>query len=303
MAHDTPVVAENNGFNMTSLFGGSGASYPVNIGNAGRWGPPTATLDWCEENYIVTHSIAEFWNTLTNVGFIFLAALGVWSCLRTGSESRMIVSYVALGLVGCGSALFHGTLTYEMQLLDELPMLLATCTFVYSHIQMYSFKPAPMTVALMSTVFVLVTASYVILETPIFFQAAFGLLTLAQITLGLNNIRRIHRTVSPAHAWSLVRLSALSISSMILAVILWSVDQVQCGKLQHARIEMGYPLRPLLELHGWWHFLSGFAGYVGIVAAQKCRLLAMGKRDFEVQMWGFLMPVITVDAKGKSKRS
>lgn len=26
----------------------------------GYWGSPTATLDWCEENYAVTHFIAEF---------------------------------------------------------------------------------------------------------------------------------------------------------------------------------------------------------------------------------------------------
>ena len=28
--------------------------------NTGFWGPPTATIDWCETNYEVTHYIAEF---------------------------------------------------------------------------------------------------------------------------------------------------------------------------------------------------------------------------------------------------
>ena len=26
----------------------------------GYWGKPTATIDWCEENYVVNHYIAEF---------------------------------------------------------------------------------------------------------------------------------------------------------------------------------------------------------------------------------------------------
>lgn len=30
------------------------------LDRAGYWGPPTSTLDWCEENYAVTWLVAEF---------------------------------------------------------------------------------------------------------------------------------------------------------------------------------------------------------------------------------------------------
>ena len=39
--------------------------------------------------------------------------------------------YTTLLTVGIGSALFHMTLKYEMQLLDELPMVWGGCAVAY----------------------------------------------------------------------------------------------------------------------------------------------------------------------------
>jgi dihydroceramidase len=50
-----------------------------NGGLQGYWGARTSTLDWCEENYIVSYFIAEFWNTLTNIVIIFTASLGIFN--------------------------------------------------------------------------------------------------------------------------------------------------------------------------------------------------------------------------------
>ena len=36
---------------------------PVDV-DEGFWGKPTSLIDWCEENYVVTTYIAEFWNTI-----------------------------------------------------------------------------------------------------------------------------------------------------------------------------------------------------------------------------------------------
>ncbi len=33
----------------------------------GFWGPRTASVDWCEPNYVWSHYVAEWWNTITSV--------------------------------------------------------------------------------------------------------------------------------------------------------------------------------------------------------------------------------------------
>ncbi|EIE78529.1 hypothetical protein RO3G_03233 [Rhizopus delemar RA 99-880] len=70
------------------------------------WGPATSTIDWCEENYHVSPYLAEFFNTTTNLMFSVM-------------------------FVGFGSWCFHMTLQYEMQLLDELPMIYVASIMVW----------------------------------------------------------------------------------------------------------------------------------------------------------------------------
>ncbi|KAJ3178476.1 Alkaline ceramidase 3 [Geranomyces variabilis] len=296
MAHNHS--AGGHGFNITSLFGSSHST--VAIGREGYWGPVTSTLDWCEENYEVLPMIAEMWNASTNIFFLLWPLVGIYSAYKTNSERGYYASYAALMLVGCGSFLFHGTLTYTMQLLDELPMMLATCIFVYTHIQMFATRPSPKTMLAMAAVFLAVTASYLFLQTPILFQLAFIALTLIQVGLGIHNIYKLSRT-HKHESRVLYTMIATSVGAILFAFTLWNVDQVHCGALQGTRNAIGYPLRVGLELHAWWHVLSGFAGYVGVVGAQYCRLLALGRTDVRVAVWAGVLPVLVVVAGGASQ--
>ncbi|KAM9846227.1 alkaline ceramidase 3 isoform 2-T2 [Aulostomus maculatus] len=81
----------------------------------GYWGQPTSTLDWCEENYIVSVYIAEFWNTVSNLIMIIPPICGAIQTFRAGLEFRHICSFLGLAAVGVGSWCFHMTLLYEMQ--------------------------------------------------------------------------------------------------------------------------------------------------------------------------------------------
>ena len=42
-----------------------------------------------------------------------------------------MIGYIALIVIGLGSILFHMTLRYDMQLLDEIPMIYGTAAIGY----------------------------------------------------------------------------------------------------------------------------------------------------------------------------
>ena len=98
----------------------------------GVWGETTSTIDWCEENYVVSPYIAEWSNTLTNSVFILSAIYTTYSAYKNKLEKRFLLIGFGYGLVGVGSWLFHMTLKYRFQLLDELPMIYAMCIPTWS---------------------------------------------------------------------------------------------------------------------------------------------------------------------------
>jgi hypothetical protein len=88
----------------------------------------SSSISWCESKYKVVPYIAEFWNTLTGICLIVSGVL-----FYKNNQSWLINSYsnihffritTLLIFVGIGTMLFHSTLYYPFQLLDELPMIL-----------------------------------------------------------------------------------------------------------------------------------------------------------------------------------
>ena len=77
---------------------------------------PDSTIDFCEANNIHSYYIAELFNTLSSFIYVVYAIIII-------KQTRLVGSGLLLGVIGIGSALFHATLIYKLQLLDELPML------------------------------------------------------------------------------------------------------------------------------------------------------------------------------------
>jgi hypothetical protein len=84
--------------------------FPYGQAQPGYWGLETSTIDWCEENYAVTHYCAEPVNTITNLVFIYLGVKGMRNCVRAGLPPIFVLAYVGYMIVGLGSTAFHASL-------------------------------------------------------------------------------------------------------------------------------------------------------------------------------------------------
>jgi len=109
----------------------------------GYWGDPSSTIDWCEDNYVVEHHIAEFSNSITSF-FIVLAGLfpivlhlRLWRCM----EPRDYLVCLSIIVVGLGSVAFHGTLQFRHQMWDEVPMLWTVVIILYSLLEHHQKEP------------------------------------------------------------------------------------------------------------------------------------------------------------------
>uniref|UniRef100_A0A673TNX7 Alkaline ceramidase n=1 Tax=Suricata suricatta TaxID=37032 RepID=A0A673TNX7_SURSU len=214
----------------------------------GYWGPTTSTLDWCEENYAVTWYIAEF-------------------------------------LVGMGSWCFHMTLKYEMQLLDELPMIYSCCIFVYCMFECFKMKNSVNYHLLFILVLfsLIVTTVYLKVKEPIFHQVMYGMLV---FTLVLRSIY----IVTWVYPW-LRGLGYTSLGIFLLGFLLWNIDNIFCDSLRNFRKKMPPIIGVATQFHAWWHILTGLGSYLHILFSLYTRTLYLKYRPKVKFLFG-IWPVI-----------
>ena len=239
----------------------------------GFWGTPTSTLDWCEANYENTYFIAEFWNTVSNLGMIIPPVYGIYDCYRQGLENKFIVNYVLLLLTGIGSLMFHMTLKYEMQLLDELPMVWGASYMLYTlyEIHMRTEKGTAYVGIGIVAYSSILTISYLIFPNPIYYEVMYGILILANIILGM---RRSY--IDGGQVTGILFFGGLLLYA--IGFVFWNIDNHFCSFLSsfrenvRANNDLLTIISPLTQLHGWWHLLAGYAGYIHIIVCIQHRL-------------------------------
>ncbi|KAB8209839.1 alkaline ceramidase family protein [Aspergillus parasiticus] len=229
------------------------------------WGVQTAKSNFCEEDYAVTRYIAEFINSLTNLVYIFYAIYGIRKLRQKSSRDIFrAIPYWSLMAVGICSAAFHISLKYHTQMLDDLSMLFTTTPVLHQVLTVNVSRRQSVMVAvllwssLMSLVVYHVRTDDLLLHSLSFAGMVIGI---GIRTMQLINARTLAGSPARKQIWGMVRFGAVIFN---LGFYLWVIDGWICGFLRSARERIGLPLAFLLELHGWWHILTGIGAYIFI---------------------------------------
>jgi len=269
---------------------------PVEIDD-GFWGKPTALIDWCEENYVVTTYVAEFWNTVSNLVMIIPPLIFAYQAKRQGLERRYFWLQLTVLLVGIGSWLFHMTLRYGMQITDELPMVFGSCFFIYTLFE--NCEPSgqtnfPLAIGLFLYSLIAIVV-YLFVQNPVFFQTIYGLTVFATIGRALFNIKYL----PPCRkVWYLYFTSS---ASYLIAFCLWNVDQIFCHDLRNIRVglaNISSILAPFSQLHALWHLLAAHATYQSIIFNCLARQIYLG-RPCQLKVAFYLFPYLNFDSREK----
>lgn len=71
----------------------------------------------CCENLLANDGAVRFWNTLSNIPFIFLGLHGAFRCLSMDlpHATRFALMHGSIAVIGVGSLVFHSTLKWHAQ--------------------------------------------------------------------------------------------------------------------------------------------------------------------------------------------
>ncbi|KAF9186341.1 Alkaline ceramidase 3 [Haplosporangium sp. Z 27] len=255
----------------------------------GYWSPNTASVDWCENNYVVSFYIAEFWNTISNVFCLLGAVFGYYTF--PSNERRFTLMFAAFGFVGLGSVLFHGTLRHKMQLLDELPMLYSATVILFilveaKHGPQGKWFPMLLTVWIAATTYIFSTATGQLQFYS--FQSTYTILQFCMIYfLRVLYVQQRESNSTPNPA--IISLIRRAFFTGLFAVSIWLIDLRLCEFVNGVGAKSILKWNP--QLHAWWHVFSTGALYHAVMLIIYYHFDARGQKPY-VDYWKGLVPVI-----------
>lgn len=259
-----------------------------------------STVDWCEKNYEISPFVAEFYNSITGA-CIFLSMYS-FKCQNPDLFNKMIFKDFAVNmnsiymysfLISIGTILFHSTLFYPFQLLDELPLILIMSEYINilykvhnnlneNHILKFLMKKSKM---LANISCLLIPFTY-LFSNNLQIISFHGSLKIFEFTIFLslytlsykkfnresNEENKLTEFMYKKHTFNIKDFSYKGISIYTLSVMVWLIEKFYCSETN-------------FELHALWHMLSslGFLYFNEIISSHiyMYYLLKNNNEDFE----------------------
>ncbi|KAF9216724.1 Alkaline ceramidase 3 [Podila verticillata] len=255
----------------------------------GFWGPPTAS-DWCENNYDVTHYIAEFFNSLSSFSMILVGLAGVY--LHFKFEKRFLLTFGSIVVVGIGSIAFHGTLLYPLQMLDEVPMVYSVLTAAYCCVEDRSYRRFgawfPVSIALYG----LFTTLVMLLAGPENHMLEFVVFQSSFIFVILVVFSHIIKSYADLKAESIRRLYHYTAIGALVSYGCWNVDFRLCHTMHNMPLGLWNP-----QLHAAWHVGASATSYMITLLICYHRQENLGRHPMVAWKAGFLPYVVVQHQK------
>lgn len=136
-----------------------------------------------------------------------------------------------------------------------------------------------------------ITWYYLVNKNPVFHEVAYGLITVAVLS---RSWYLAWKLVNDPVAKRDMKYCTITGSVTFLAgFALWGVDRAACSDLTRTRHFVGIPWGFVLELHGWWHLLTGTGVALFIIFLTHLRLHLTGREgEFEMQYTARLWPTL-----------
>ncbi len=216
-------------------------------------------LNWCEKDYAQHPNIAEFWNTITSMSFIAIAAFGL--CFNK-LKVQYMYSYCILGLIGTASIMFHATLTDINRLFDEWSIAL----FIFYFLDQI----------------VIVKRKW--LGAFFFLELVLGIYLptvhcICLIVEALTGYLYLYVTLDPnVSLFTRLEIDKLK-TTFICALIVWLLDFTWTCQW--------------VNWHSLWHLLSSISGYYLCFIFTTIKAVSHGKEEIRVSYLGYL-PVLSI---------
>ena len=200
---------------------------------------------------------------------IILGLLGMYytnSVTNLTDEKRYTLCFLALVIVGIGSVMFHATLRWHFQLLDELPMMAGNYIFLYTIIETKKKPGSPTNwfcIFVLSSILLICTIGYVFFQLWFLFIGSYMFGILMQWIL-------LYPYIIDTSMYSLRALATVLIG-YYGGLVLWIFDLHNCKLVQP------------YHFHSLWHIGAGYGTYIYLLILVILRIKIL-KMDNELKL-------------------